>query len=243
MMRVLTIIGLIVLCYSPHAWAVTTVISDNTTGSYIGDYTGTDDAALQEADPTSNHGADSQFEVSKYGSGSHTHLLIRFAGLSNITGPVTVTAVTLGMYLTNSDEAASHTINIYRALRAWNVSQTTWNVYTTGNNWTTAGALSSGNDRAASTSGQITGVQTPLVWVTVTQTTTGGLIDDVQGWINGTVTNNGWHLERNGTGNDSQYRIFTDSDGTNGERPYLSVTYTTGAAGATGSLMLMGVGK
>lgn len=217
---------LIGLLWASPSWAITTVISDNTTGTYIGDYTGTDDNQMSESDPTANNDGGLEFETSKFAVSSHGHTLIRFAGLSNITGPVTVTSVTFGLYLSNSDAGATQTIDIRRVLRSWNTTQATWNVYTTGNSWTTAGALSDGNDRTGTASGQLTSVQTSGQWYSVTQTTTGGLIDDVQGWINGTVTNNGWHLSRNGAGDDSTYRIWVSSDGTNGERPYLSVTYT-----------------
>ena len=40
-----------------------------------------------------------------------------------------------------------------RILRAYSPTQATWNQYSSGNNWTTAGAKSDGNDRAATVYG------------------------------------------------------------------------------------------
>jgi hypothetical protein len=63
----------------------------------------------------------------------------------------------------------------------------------------------------------------------------GGLVDDVQGWINGTFGNYGWHISRNGAGEDSTSKDFAGSavgEGGNGQRAYLSVTYTAGGTAA-----------
>jgi hypothetical protein len=57
----------------------------------------------------------------------------------------TITVATLSLYLYAT--GGVRTIGVYRLLRAdWNETQSTWNIFKTNNNWTTAGALSDGND-------------------------------------------------------------------------------------------------
>jgi hypothetical protein len=45
-----------------------------------------------------------------------------------------------------SDILASAAAKIFRVLRTWVEAQVTWNIWSTGNNWTTAGCASDGND-------------------------------------------------------------------------------------------------
>lgn len=209
----------------PTVTPTTVVISDNTTGSPVGDFTGTADTKLSQTNATTNFGTSSSMEITKWAAGNHTHSIIKFTGLSNIPNTATVTSVTFGLWLNAGTADTTHTIDIRRNLRAWVETEATWDVYSTGNSWSTAGGLSDGNDRTGTASGQITLDATTGQYYTVTQTS-GGLVDDVQGWISGSVTNNGWHLERNGTGEDSTSKTVRTREGTNGNKPYLSVTYT-----------------
>lgn len=229
-----------VLLVSP-AWADTITITDNTTGSPTGTV-GVTNAQIREVSATTNYGSSSNFEVTKWDVSDHTHALLKF-DLSSVSGPVTVSSVTVGIYL-NSDGGGTHAVDLRRLLRNWVEAQATWNIYATASNWTTAGALSDGNDRVGTVSGQIASIASTTQYYTVVQSS-GGLVDDVQGWINGTFSNYGWHLSRNGTGNDNTSKTFTSDDGTNGQRPYLTVVYTPGGGGGgvSRTLTLMGVGQ
>lgn len=204
----------------------TVTITDNTSGSPTGTV-GVSNTQIREGNATTNYGTNSNFEVTKYGAGDHTHGLLKF-DLSSVSGPVTVTSVTVGIYL-NFGDAASQDVDFRRLLRNWVEGQATWNVYSTGNSWTTAGGLSAGNDRVSTVSGTITGVTGTSQYWTVVQTS-GGLVDDVQGWINGTFPNYGWHLERSGSGEDATSKTFKTDDSDNGNRPYLTVVYTVGGS-------------
>lgn len=223
-----------------QAWADTVTITDNTTGSPTGT-AGVNSTMVREGSATTNYGSNSSFEVTKWDVADHTHSLVKF-DLSSVTGPVTVTSVTVGIYL-NTDGGGTHNVDMRRVLRNWVENQATWNIYATASSWTTAGALSDGNDRVGTASGQIASIGATIQYYTVSQTS-GGLVDDVQGWINGTFSNYGWHLSRNGAGNDNTYKTFTSDDGTNGQRPYLTVVYTPGLGGGTArTLTLMGYGQ
>jgi hypothetical protein len=200
--------------------STTVTIGDNTGNTF----SGTDDVELRQDDPTNNFGALNTLEANIYTVGAQRDSLIKFTGLSNITGPVTVTAATLKLHVYEVGGTGTITVNIYRCVRAWIEAQATWNVYTTGNSWGTAGCLSDVTDRISPASATIGLAETIQYY------TSGDLSADVQGWINGSFTNNGWLLARSDAGGDSRYRSVAASEYvTTTLRPYLTVTYDVGA--------------
>ena len=56
--------------------------------------------------------------------------------------------------------------------------------------------------------------------------TSGQLFTDVQNWIDGGYTNNGWHLQRDNGSGDSVWADLGSEDHTDGLRPYLKIEYT-----------------
>jgi Disaggregatase related repeat len=222
-MKTLLITAVLVLFACGSAHAVTATIGNNTGNTY----SGVSDTRLQQDIPTSNFSSSTALDVDKFGAGGHANTLIKFTGLSNITGPVTVTSATIRLRLNGSDGGgASYTIGVRRLLRDWQNAQATWNVYSTGNSWTTAGGLSNGNDRSAtlSASQSVPGNGTGSYY----SFTGSQLATDVQNIINGTASNFGWILEREDAGDDSLYRVFNSSESSDGQRPELNITYTVG---------------
>lgn len=205
----------------------TATIGDNTGNTY----SGTDDGQIKQAAATTNYGSSTTMEVHKYGSGDHCNSLVKFSGLSNIAGPVTVSSATIYLYLTNNaNTAGSVTIDCYRLLRNWVEAQATWNIYSTGNSWTTAGGLSSGNDIAASITASKSITNGALDTGVYHAFTSAQLATDVQDIINGSASNYGWHFSRNGAGNDSMFHTFnTSENASDNTRPYLEVVYTASA--------------
>lgn len=204
----------------------TVTIGDNTGGS-ANTYSGTIDTQIKDASSSSNFGGDASFEVHKYDVGNHGMGLIALTGLSNITGPVTVSAASLFLWV-NSGSGADIVITAKRLLRNWVESEATWNNYAGGNAWTTAGGLSDGNDRSATISGTTT-FTLPSGETGTYHELVGGaqFIADVEGFINGTFSNFGWHLERTDGADDTTFIQFASSEGPNANRPYLSVTFTS----------------
>lgn len=221
MNKIITTILLLMLWTAP-VWALPATIGDNSTNTF----SGTDDVAMRSLNPTTALGTVTSLDFAKYAVGDHNHVLVRFSGLSNITGPVTVTGATLYLYGLGGN--GTEAVDARQVLRTWSEAQATWNVYTTGNGWTTPGALGAATDRSATVvaTGSAT---TGLGYIAITGA---GLPALVEGWINGTIPNEGLHLERNGTGNDTFYKVFGSSEGTNGRRPYLDITYTSAAPDA-----------
>lgn len=200
----------------------------------IGLNTGDTFSGVEETDfiqntPTTNYLTNSVFGASKFNASNQNTSAIRFTGLSNITGPVTVSAATLWVNVNDGDQASIST-DIRRLLRAWVGNQASWNNYSTGNAWTTAGAMGDGTDREA------TVVATQTVnnigygaQGTYQGFTSAGLASLVEGWINGTITNDGVHFEHTGTF-DGLYIRFKSSEAADGSRPYLELTYAAGGA-------------
>lgn len=208
---------------------VTAVITANTTAQNAtpdNQYTGVADTRLREGSPTTNYGSDVNIEVVKYGVGDHTHALLRFDGLSNIPSNAVVSSATLYIYQ-NAQFDNTHSIDLRRMLQAWTEAGATWNTYNGTNSWNTAGALGAATDRVAAVE-STTSIGTALQYYGLDCTS---LVQDI---VDGTiVSDEGFHLERNGTGNDGKFKTFTASNGTDGQRPELVVVYTTPPAGPT----------
>lgn len=186
-----------------------------------------EDAAIRKADPTSQYGSlDHPLSVAKFDAGNHEHSLIRFTGLNTIPVGSVVTKVILGLWGQFNTGTSAYLIDVRRCLRPWVEATVDWNEYATGQAWGTAGCLSDGVDRVATASVQLSAPGGGDAWLLTTQTT-GGLITDVQAWVNGTVVNNGWHFERNGSGADGQWRAFANSQNPDHTiNPYLLVYFT-----------------
>jgi len=226
-------------------------IGDNTTD----DIAGCEAVQIYRAQPTTNQNSSTDLEASTFDATETRVSWLRFTGISSIPAGSTITAVSLFLWKTNDNIFAGdggstvpNTFEIRRSLRAWVETQATWNIYSTGNNWGTAGG-SNTTDRSSTLSGsQATAFDTDVgAYKEIALNATG--IADVQGFLDGTLTNNGWRFglaDESGTGDSAgQYQVFTSDNGTNGHRPYLQVTYTAAGAAAPniGSLMTMGAGR
>jgi hypothetical protein len=200
-------------------WAITVTLGENTTNTFAS----TKNRLLKESTPST--GYTSSLEVSHYAAGDYSNTTIKVS-LASITGPITVTSATLFLYQDN--QGGSSTLEARRLLRDWYEPETNWDEWSSGNAWTTGGARSNGNDRIATVSGTTTPPATSGVWVSFTGA---GMATDVQNWVNDSTTypNYGWVLERQGIGEDAIFHHFISTQGSDGQRPYLQVIYTTGS--------------
>lgn len=213
-----------------------TVVIGNNAGD---DYSGTEDARLYQPWADYNFGANTQIVVSKYGSGNYSNTLLKFSGLSNLSS-ITVSAATLAVYRSGG-EGTAHDITFQRVLRNWvEGAQTSglntadspasccWNKYGSENSWTSGGGISNGNDRSAVVTGSFSSSDYGYKTISSSQ-----LATDVQNMANGDYDNYGWNLEQTSNIDTGSYSVFDSSEGTDGRRPYLSVTYTE-SGGSTG---------
>ncbi len=207
----------------------TVVITDNSTG---GDFSGVEDVRIRLAAPTSNDGSGATLEATAYDVGDDNRTLIRFAGLSNIPSTATINSVTLTLNCSANlaNLTAPNEVVIHRCLRAFVEGQATWNVYSTGNSWASAGGLGSGDAEASASH-----TEAPSSGTGDKTFSGAGLLADVQAWVDGSVTNNGWLVKHSGDPSASaQTKVyeFVSSEGADGSRPELSVTYTDAGGGS-----------
>lgn len=181
------------------------------------DYSGCEDTLCNIFAPTNDYSASSSIYM---GRNETWNTFIKFSGLSNISSSASVSDASLFLYEFNGDNG--YNIDVRRFLRDWIDNEANYNVWTTGNNWTTSGGIGDGTDRVAALSAQGTSSSTDG-WRELTDTT---LISDIQDEIDGTNNIRGWHISNDQS---ASYRVdFRSSEGTDTQRPYLSVTYTTG---------------
>lgn len=169
------------------------------------------DSYMGSDTPTTNYGTNTLIFLIRGGGG------VRYRGLwkDSLTGlsNVEVLSANLSLWI---NSISSGTITVYSLLKNWVESQATHNIYSTGNNWTTAGAQSDGNDRDA----------TPIATKVFSGSETGEQIfsldvPTVQAWIDGTKSNYGVLLETTGASTE-----FKSSDhATAAQRPKLTIKY------------------
>jgi len=201
------------------------VIGDNTGD----DYSGIEDVFIQQDTPDTNrNGGNLRL---KYHTGAfkvHSLLRISNAGLSNVPSSATINSASVSLFANGNGNGVPVTGTMRRALQSWVDAEATWNSWASGNNWTTAGGLSDGNDR----SGTSSAVQTIDSDSTGYYTWSGAqLTADVQGIVDGTYANQGWHIQAT-AGGVAVADFESANIGTDGQRPYATLDYTAGAGGS-----------
>lgn len=119
----------------------------------VSGYSGCEDTELSESASTSNYGTD-VLRIRANASGYSHVSLIRFDLSSVIPPGSTISSVSLTLTLSAVGDAGVN--YVYTCLRSWVESEATWNAYSTGNSWTTAGCKSDTNDLSG-TAGSSTG--------------------------------------------------------------------------------------
>lgn len=191
-------------------------IGDNTGD----DYAGAEDAHGRSSETSTNYNTTTEY-VSSY-TGDLQHTWLKFSGISSLSS--TVTAATLYLYITEAG-CATFDVDLNRCLRNWVENQVCWANWSTGNAWTTAGGTSTGNDISATVTADWSMSSTTGAYDSIS---TAQLATDVDDFRDGTYSNYGWLLYPDSGQAADCYRRFISSDGTDGQRPYLSVTVSGG---------------
>ncbi len=159
-----------------------------------------------DQDATSdNHGTDTTLEVSSRDSSRNERTFVRF-NLSSIPGTATVQSASLNLFM-YSAPSGSRTHDAHRVTASWTESGITWS--------NQPGAATLPSDSASTgTSDDVT-----ISW---------DVTSDAQGFVDGSLTNNGWRIkdlaESSSTERRAQFR--SREYGTSSQRPQLVVTYT-----------------
>ena len=176
-------------------------------------YTGIEDTHITSDTPTSNLNNAATFLIND----SSNNALIK-PDLTNLPADQTIDSALLYVYLESGFQGTPWDLYVHRCLRTVVFAEATWNIYSTGNNWGTAGGENTTSDHTAT---QIGLVEVP--------NTAGYYAVDITTWVqdvyDATITNQGLWLTR-GDGSGSAYRTFTTKEGSDGHRPELVITHS-----------------
>ena len=169
---------------------------------------------------TTNYGTSSQALIG-WGAASSQPLrgLLKFDLTKGTNPPPSGAVVTSDGTLTIYCEEynVARTLAAYECLRDWVEAQATWNIYSTGNNWQTAGAAGA-LDYDSTEAGSVAVSSTGDKVITIPAAL-------IQKWIS--VQNYGLVLRH--TAETTNYNRYTTSDGgTAGNRPEFSFEYSLG---------------
>ncbi len=142
-------------------------------------------------------------------------VLIKFS-LTALPDTARISSANLSLYCTGDDSAVASVYRVYRQRRAWVETEATWNVYSTGNNWQTAGGFGANDcEQVAIGSRNMTATETLNEFKTWALTPTKKADLDL---------GNGW-LIKSSAETDDQY-LFASSDyATAANRPKLEIVY------------------
>lgn len=181
------------------------------------------DTYLVETDPTGNYDGLTTFQVYSWASGDRGHGILSFTGLTTIPAGSTLSAASV--VLSPTSGVNGHVIEQYECLRAVVEAQATWNIWSTGNNWASAGCLGSGTDRSA------VALASQIIAPGTLTLIGAGLLSLLQAKINASIDVVHFMFMRNpDTAFDATADTFTSCEGTNADRPLLSITWTAGAS-------------
>lgn len=219
----------------------------------VSSYNGCIDCHIIEFQKDNNTGANANLFVCQSSAGTdRKNILIKFdLSGQGFTGTETVSSATLDMFVVSQNNGSNtKTVSISAVRQAWiegtgtgndgqasNSGEPDYNHYShSGGSWATAGATNTTSDIYTATSSTVlTGgaTNTHFTW---------DVTADVQAFINGSKTNNGWLLyATSGDGVNGTFQITSSEGATTANRPLLTINYTAG--GTTVHLLgLMGVG-
>lgn len=178
-------------------------------------YAGNIDNHLSQNNVSTNYGTATSLLVDGDDpSGLDKRALLKW-DVSAIPSTKTVTGATITV---NVSDVSTQTYEVYQLKRTWSETGSTWNNYASGAAWQVAGADGS-LDRSTTVLGTITGSATGSY--TINLNSSGVAL--VQGWVNGTVSNQGVMIMDAANTNGLDFR--SSEYGTVANRPKLSVTY------------------
>jgi hypothetical protein len=208
------------------------------------------DTTLAMAWPNANSGIRTDMFINYASSVNDARVGLLAFDVSSIPSNVTITSASEKVY--HYYGSVHFTCQLSRVLVSWiegtkNLStpaagsnEPTWNHREYGvTAWGTAGCLGSGTDRAATASATASFHNDPLGW---REFTGAGLVADYQGFVDGSLTNNGhliWTSENN-TGNSSN--IYSSDYATDTTlRPKLYIEYTSSSIKTVNGLAIASV--
>lgn len=176
--------------------------------------------------PTSNFGNEAQLQVGESNADTNAvqRALLKF-DLSGIpSGSKIISAIlTLTLEQAGSFRASNNrTMFANRSKRAWVETEATWNIYSSGNNWSTAGGGTNAADVDFTAFGNVAMATTDADESEKSMTLDADL---VQEWLDGVFANNGFMLSM-GTESNDMYIFHSFDSATASKRPKLTIVYS-----------------
>jgi len=177
------------------------------------DYTFSYDTTISSTDPTNNYGAYSYLTVSN--DSAYLRSLIMYNFIGYFPANINVKKATLTLYVSTIDSNIN--ISFYKLTKLWVEAQATWNIYSTGNTWSTAGG-DFGSAIASYT------INVSLDDCFISFDLPGSLIKD---WIVNPGENYGVLIKMtNESAADNSISFTSCENATTGYRPMLTIYYT-----------------
>lgn len=186
---------------------------------YIASY----DTSLQSNAATTNRNGDTPNYVGESNAAaSMLRTLMKWVQLSDGTIPANaiIDSAVMSIYFTNDYSSNARTLRVYRPKRAWVSNQATWNIYSTGNSWATAGGFGADDcEQTGIGSINLTAAEALNEFKNIALTAS-----KIQEYVSGAWTNNGFLLKMD-TETDDMYAFAAIEDGTESHRPKLTITW------------------
>lgn len=200
------------------------------------DATNGKDTHINQNIPTANNGASTLFYVGELSDGTYYRALIQF-DVSSIPSTAIINSAVVSLMCTTEDNTGDYNISFYRALAQWyegskvgaapdaGTDGSTWNQRNANGplTWPSGpGGAASGADRPATATATtvVSGSGARFEW---------NVTADVQNFVNGTYTNNGWWILKDPVTSvfPSSRKHFASSDNaTAADRPMLTIDYS-----------------
>ena len=193
-----------------------------------------DNTLFEDSSGFRSNGAGEYLFVGNTRSGNTRRALLRFDVAGAVPPGATVTAVSLRMRMSRT-RGGNVTVALHRVLADWGegasdasgvegrgtsaqTGDATWrHRFSDTELWDSIG----GDFEAASSGSTLIGGTGSDTWPS-----TGGMVADVQSWLDNPVTNFGWLLKGNESGTQTAKRFDSREHGTVGNRPQLTIDFT-----------------
>ncbi len=185
------------------------------------------DTTIRQDLATNNSGTSTEIRLGEdAGGGAAKRVLIKF-DLSSLPANAIVTAATLTLTMTTDESINARVAEVFEVLRAWVETQATWNIWSTGNNWTTAGCSGADTDFVNTVLANASYTATETIPSTKAYAFNAAGLAWIQAVAAGSTTNNGWLIKMQTELSDA-YRHSSSDHATEGNRPLLVVEYSLG---------------
>lgn len=183
------------------------------------------DTYIRSTSSTTNFGTNSFLRIGESNVTTDVdRTLIKFDFSSIPTGSVS-SAASLNLVIESDEADNARTVDVFRVKQTWVEAEATWNNYSSGNAWQTAGATGANDkDSAASCSLSLTASETG------TKSWTAWTFADLDAMFgtSPSYTNNGFLMKAQTETNDA-YRYYSSGNGTSSNRPNMTITYAPGS--------------